>query len=54
MRFAGEIEYKITGNKDIEEALADFSAKLIEVIPTSGDERWRLKVYFEAQTPGEV
>jgi len=48
MRFAGQIEYKVSDNAEIEAALAKATALIVESIPTSEGKPWNLVVMFEA------
>lgn len=50
MRFAGELSYPVNDNAQIQAALEDATAKIIEAIPTSDKTEWELRIMFEADS----
>lgn len=50
MRFAGELSYPVSSNEEIQAALDDATAKIIEAIPTKDATPWELRIMFEADS----
>jgi hypothetical protein len=48
MRFAGELEYNVGNNGEIQAALDDATLKIIEALPTKDEKMWTLRIMFEA------
>lgn len=55
MRFAGDVDFEVRSNEDIEKALEVFKNYIIEALPTKDATAFSLKLMFDAQgrTPYE-
>ena len=49
-RFAGSVDYEVGSNDEIEQIVDHFKKLVIEAIPTSDEDRYKLTIMFEAVT----